>query len=104
VIRRGNVNRAHIATLKGDMEREKAVIGAFITLKEPTKPMITEAASAGFYEPEYFPRHHYPRLQILTVKELLKGKKLEYVQMAESTFKKAERKRKIGIKDQWNLF
>jgi len=46
----------------------------------------------------------YKNLQILTVKELLKGKKLEYVQMAESTFKKAERKRKIGIKDQWNLF
>ena len=33
------------------IEREKAAIGALITLREPTKPMLTEAASAGFYEP-----------------------------------------------------
>ena len=103
-VKSGKVNRSQIGDLKGIMEREKAVIGAFITLKEPTKPMIGEAASAGFYEPEYFPGQRYPRIQILTIKELLEGKKLEYQQMAESTFRKAERKSKKGIKDQIILF
>ena len=59
------------------LEREKAAIGALITLREPTKPMLTEAAATGFYESKDFPGR-YPRLQILTIAELLAGKKLEY--------------------------
>jgi hypothetical protein len=58
--------------------------------------MLTEAASAGFYEPKEFPRR-YPRLQILTIAELLAGKKLEYPSGAVGrveTFAKAERKSK----------
>lgn len=45
-----NVSRAMIADLKNSVEREKAQIGFFVTLAPPTKPMQTEAASAGFYE------------------------------------------------------
>ena len=33
--------------------REKAAIGPLITLREPTRPMLTEAAAAGFYEPKH---------------------------------------------------
>jgi hypothetical protein len=33
--------------LKGVLDREKAAIGALITLREPTKPMLTEAAATG---------------------------------------------------------
>ena len=46
-VKSGNVTRNQIATLKGDMEREKAEIGLFITLQEPTGPMEAEATSAG---------------------------------------------------------
>ena len=46
-VKSGGVNRGMIATLKGDMEREKAEIGLFVTLNEPTRPMLQEAASAG---------------------------------------------------------
>ncbi len=85
--------------LKGVIEREKAAIGALITLREPTKPMLTEAASAGFYECKADPKYdpipgRYPRLQILTVAELLAGKKLEYPAHRVETFAKAERKTK----------
>ena len=79
--------------LKGLLEREKAAIGALITLREPTKPMLIEAASAGFYEPKEFPGR-YPRLQILTVAELLTVKNLEYPAHRVETFAKAERKTK----------
>ena len=52
-VKSGQVNRGMIATLKGDMSREKAEIGLFITLNEPTRSMLQEAASAGFYTPEH---------------------------------------------------
>ena len=49
-----------IATLKGDMEREKAELGVFITLQPPTEPMRQEALSAGVYTPEHFPDQQPP--------------------------------------------
>ena len=95
-VKSGHVTRNQIATLKGDMEREKAEIGLFITLREPTRPMETEAASAGLYTPEHFPDTHYPRVQILTIEELLDGsKRAEYPRLApETTFRRAARRRK----------
>ena len=39
-----------VKDLIATVEREKAEIGLFVTLAEPTKPMVTEAVSAGFYE------------------------------------------------------
>ncbi len=93
-VKSGHVTVSQIRDLRGVLEREKAVIGVFITLKEPTKPMLTEAASTGFYEPEYIPNKRYPRLQILTIKELFEGKKVEYYRDTVVTFKKAKRKPK----------
>lgn len=99
-VKSGHVTVSQIRDLKGILEREKAVIGAFITLSEPTGPMKTEAAAAGFYEPEFFPGKKYPRLQILTIKELLEGKELQYPKMAPTTFKKAEGKsKKTGVQN-----
>jgi len=96
-VKSGHVTRSQIGDLRGVMEREKAVLGAFLTLKEPTRPMWAEAATAGFYEPEALPGKKYPRLQILTIADLLAGKKLEYPYLgpgSEATFKKAPRQRK----------
>jgi len=94
-VKSGHVNRAHIHELKGVMEREMAALGAFITLKPPTRPMREEAAAAGFYVPENFPEQRFPKLQILTVADLFAGKKLDYPRWwSEETFKKAARQRK----------
>ena len=97
-VKSGNVARNQIATLKGDMEREKAEIGLFITLKDPTRPMEAEAASAGLYTPEHFPDSHYPRIQILTIEELLNGsKRAEYPRLGpEATFRRAPRRRRAA--------
>ena len=96
-VKSGRVNRGQIATLKGDMEREGAEIGLFVTLSEPTEPMRQEALSAGVYEPEYFPGHHYARVQILTISDLLSGDaRAEYPRVGpESTFRQASRHRAI---------
>jgi len=94
-VKSGHVGVSQIRDLKGVMERENAVIGVFITLEEPTRPMHTEAVAAGFYEPEYWPGEKYPRLQILTIEELLNGKTVQYPRKAPPvTFKRAPRRRK----------
>ena len=92
-VKSGCVNRGQIATLKGDMEREGADIGLFVTLSDPTEPMRQEALSAAFYEPEHFPEHSYERVQILTIGALLSGDaKADYPRMGmQSTFKRAPR-------------
>jgi len=91
----GQMMVSQIRDLKGVLEREKAAIGAFISLAEPTAPMWKEAATAGFYEPEHLPGLQFPRMQILTIEELLMGKKLTYPRIApDVTFKKAPRQRK----------
>jgi NACHT-associated inactive Restriction Endonuclease 1/DNA methylase len=96
-VKSGHVKAGDIRDLKGVLEREQAPIGALVTLKPPTRPMREEAAAAGFYEPEFFPGHRFPRLQILTIAELFAGKVLQYPRFAPAgTFKKAARSRKPG--------
>lgn len=96
-VKSGNVQRDMIATLKGDMARENAEIGLFITLNQPTRPMIQEAVSAGIYTPEHYPDHRYPRVQILTIEDLLSGAQAEYPRFApDATFARAPRRREAS--------
>jgi DNA modification methylase len=93
-VKSGHVSASQIRDLKGVLEREKAAIGAFVTLKKPTREMIKESASAGFYQATHYAGREYPRVQILTIEELLSGKKLLYPSLKQVTFKEAERKTK----------
>lgn len=73
----GHVKRDQIATLRGDMEREKAALAIFITLEPPTKPMLSEANAAGQYKHEDMGRT-YSRISIVTVREIIEdGARLE---------------------------
>ena len=93
-VKSGNVSVSQIRDLKGVLERENAEIGVFITLNPPTRPMLAEAVSTGFYEPEHFPDLRFPRLQILTIEELLAGREAEYPRVAPAaTFRRAPRRR-----------
>ena len=96
-VKSGNVQRNQIATLKSDMEREKADLALFVTLKPPTGPMVNEALGAGFYAPEAFPNHNFPKVQILTIEELLTGGRPDYPRYApQATFQRAPRRRSRG--------
>ena len=96
------MKRSDISTLKSDVEREKAQVGVFITLEHPTKPMTEEAATAGFYEPLYGKK--IPKIQILTIEDLLGGKRIElpHYSPAES-FKKAPAQKKGTVPEQGSL-
>ena len=73
-VKAGKLHAPYVRDLRGVVEREQAALGALLTLHTPTRAMRTEAASAGFYDS---PWGQHPRVQILTVGELLAGKKLD---------------------------
>jgi site-specific DNA-methyltransferase (adenine-specific) len=89
-VKAGKTGSAHIRDLKGVLEREKAAIGVLISMQEPTSAMKTEAVTAGFYESTSWNRK-YPKIQLLTVAELLDGKKIEMppIKQLSVTFKTA---------------
>jgi site-specific DNA-methyltransferase (adenine-specific) len=68
------VKRNDIATLNSDRIREKAEIAILITLEEPTKSMREEAVSVGIYTNPWS-RNNYPRIQIVTIQELIADNK-----------------------------
>jgi len=97
-VKAGHVTANHVRDLRGVVERERAAIGVLISMEEPTKPMKTEAVTAGFFESETWDRKH-PKIQLLTVAELLDGKKIDMPPRREvdATFKKAPKaKRKVA--------
>ena len=89
-VKSGHVNRGDIGQLRGTIEREGAAIGVFITLEEPSRPMLIEAASAGYYRSPGWGRD-YPRIQILTIAELLAGAQVQMPPTEVGTFKQAQR-------------
>ena len=85
-----NIGRHFVHELRGVLEREGAAIGVLITMEEPTRPMREEAASAGFYQS---PWGTHPRIQLLTVAELLAGRRIDAPPMGQvdRTLKRARR-------------
>jgi len=87
-VKSGKVSVKDIRDLRGVIEREKAIIGVFITLEEPTQPMVMEAIEADYYERW---GQKYPKIQILTIEELFQGKKIDSPQTPINMgFKRAE--------------
>ena len=85
-VKAGKLHANYVRDLRGVIEREKAEIGVLITLEEPSKQMRAEAASAGFYKAPW--GKDYPRLQLLTIADLLSGKTVNFPR-ENVTFKKA---------------
>jgi site-specific DNA-methyltransferase (adenine-specific) len=84
-----NVSSRDIRDLRGAVEREGAPIGVYLTLTPPTKAMALEAVQAGYYESAGWGQR-YPRIQIITIEEALRGKRVE-MPPAWQTFKRAQR-------------
>ena len=98
-VKSGKVKSGDIRDLKGTIEREKAAMGVFITLEKASRDMKAESTSAGFYHSPGWNKD-YPRLQILTIEELLGGTEMK-MPPTSITFKKAQ----DGIEDkQVDLF
>ena len=88
-VKSGHVNVSHIRDLGHVIDRENAAIGVYLTLEPPTKPMLEEAAEKGFYHSPGWNKD-YPRLQILTVEEILDGKTVDLPPNLD-TYKQAQK-------------
>jgi len=89
-VKGGHVNVAQVRDLRGVVERDNAAIGVLICLEQPTAPMRAEAASAGFYAARNLGDTKHPRLQILTIEDLLAGKRIDLpAQQVARSFKQA---------------
>ena len=75
-VKSGKVKSGDLRDLRGVVEWKQAALGVFITLEPPTAEMAAEAAAAGFYHSPGWNRH-YPRVQILTIADLLNNAQIE---------------------------
>jgi len=92
-VKAGHVTVSHVRDLRGVLDREEAAIGVLVSMEPPTGPMRTEAADAGTYEAPWGQR--YPRIQLLTVEQLLDGRGIEMpavgTMAANVTYRRAQR-------------
>ncbi len=88
-VKSGKVSSPNIRDLRGTVEREKAAIGVLITLESPTSAMEKEAITAGFYHSPGW-QLDYPRIQILTIEQLLGGEQVK-MPFTSVTFKQAQK-------------
>jgi site-specific DNA-methyltransferase (adenine-specific) len=86
-----HVDVSMVEALIAAVHRENARIGVFVTLAPPTRPMQSEAAAAGFYKPPY--HNKVPKIQILTITELLEGKRPQIPFVETKAFRRARREK-----------
>jgi hypothetical protein len=94
-VKSGSVGDKDIRALVGAVEQHGAAIGTFLTLKEPTRPMVKAAHAAGVYRHPLMGRA-YDKIRIVTIKEMLEeGARLE-MPLVRDVLKAAERDRRSG--------
>ena len=73
-VKSGHVSVKDIRELRDVVSSQKAAMGVFLTLEEPTSEMMNEVKAT---EPYVSPRWNkeYPKIQILTIEQLLKGER-----------------------------
>lgn len=86
-VKGGGVGVKDIRELISVVDRERAKIGVYICLENPTGPMVKEAAGAGFYVCPLGRR--YPKIQICTIADLLGGQKPQTPIADPSSFRRA---------------
>ncbi|MFC2021640.1 DNA methyltransferase [Chloroflexota bacterium] len=96
-VKSGHVGVNAIRELKAVAAND--AIGVFITLEPATAPMKVEAIDAGYYHSELYDKD-YPKIQILTIEELLQSKTVDMPPQTQTsvTFTKAQKiTRKEGV-------
>jgi len=88
-VKSGKVGRGDVAKLNNDRARENAELAIFLTLQLPTQGMKDEANAAGVYEHALMGRS-YPRVQIITILEIIEQQKRFDIPMSLEVLKKAE--------------
>jgi site-specific DNA-methyltransferase (adenine-specific) len=98
-VKGGGLKADDVRALNHVREREGAEIALFISLEEPTRGMVADAASAGFYQDGA--GRKFPRVQLLTIEGLLSGQqRAEHPDhQPDLNFKKAKAEANAAQKD-----
>lgn len=99
-VKSGKVGRGDIAKLRGDMEKSSSALGIFITLENPTKPMIETAKAAGLYHHKLMQRD-YDRIQIVSIKDIIENNSRLNMPLSVEVLKEVS---KAKIDNQGGLF
>lgn len=81
-VKSGKVDSQLIRELIGTVKQEDAVMGIFVTLRPPSSEMKLAAVTAGFYASPGW-HQDYPKIQILTIEELLHGAQVKMPPQSE---------------------
>ncbi len=73
-VKGGSYSVDMVRSLKAVVERENSAMGLLLALNLPTQAMLSEAASAGFFQIPGIQKK-YPKVQIFTVEEFFAGKR-----------------------------
>ena len=88
-VKSGSVGRGDISKFNNDRIREGAELGVFITLNPITRGMTKEKNATGIYQHPLMNRS-YPRIEIVSVQEIVEqGKRLD-IPMSLEVLKKAQ--------------
>ena len=101
-----NVSVAMVRDFAHVIEREKAAMGFFVTLTDPTRHMVTEGVGTGYYAWPLGKGARFPKLQVLTIEGLLSGKERPRYPRPDAgglTFKRAAREAQYTREDQGDL-
>lgn len=93
-VKSGKIPANHIRELGGLLGKNQVEICILITLEKPSKTMLSDAIGYGYYE--YPNGKKYRRIQILTIDDLLSGKRPEYFNFYEG--KSMPKKAKLEVK------
>lgn len=85
-----NVGPKDVRELLGTVASKEAEMGVLISMNKPTKEMVAACKDAGHYK---MPRSDtYPKIQIITVAEILAGKAANTPKLLEALYRKFFRK------------
>jgi DNA modification methylase len=88
-VKSGQLQPSMVRDLRGTVERENAAIGILLTLEEPGRGITNEAKTAGLYKNPLMNGSTFEKLQIVTIEEMLAGKRLQ-LPMTHEVLKKAK--------------
>lgn len=71
-VKGGATNPGHVRDLVGSVQSQGAELGVFVCMAKPTKGMLDAANHSGIYA-HPADKKQYPRVQIVTVEQLLNG-------------------------------
>jgi hypothetical protein len=87
-VQSGRLGAGSLRALRAVVSRDDAAIGVLVTLDEPTEALVAEAARAGFHASA---AGRHPRLQILRVGDVLRGRRVDVPRAAGPGIKGGKR-------------